>query len=261
MRDQMQKFICIGDVHAQYDLLWQALHAAGCAGRDGMPTKPVLSGRFQVVLIGDLVHPKSWKAYEELTELSPFDIQSQSHLLTAARLQIEGLRKIKLFQEAAPHAIHPILGNHDDNILRPTHVLGTSGGLKHIEFDPSKGGAHLPEDLREWMSGFLRELRIKGLQFAHVSPLPNHHYYDDFFYSDKSHKQWFKESPYYVPRSGLEFGVYGHTQTEGIHVLRDEEEDTPLLAMIDALSARQYLEIFYNPAQDPALRGLNIISF
>lgn len=257
----MHKFICIGDVHADFNLLWEALRAASCMTADFLPTPPVMAGRYQVVIIGDLVHPKNQQNYERLTGLKPFDSRDQEHLLIAAREQIKPLERLKAYQEAAPHAIHIILGNHDANVLDPTHVLGTSGGLRHVEFDPKKGGAHFPAHLAEWFNTFPREIRIGTLQFAHVSPMPAHQYYDDLFYSDRSTKKWFRETPEYVEMAGLSFGVYGHTQLEGGIYLHRGEQDQPLFAMIDALPSREYLEVLYNEAAAPANQSISAVLF
>lgn len=140
----MHKFIAIGDVHAEWDTFWEALRAASCVDADGLPTPPVRLGRYQVVVIGDLVHPKSPEAYTRLTGCDPFDMNDEDHRLIAAREQVRQLEKLQRYQAAAPHAVHVILGNHDDAVLDPRFVLGTSGGLKHVEFDPEHGGLLLP---------------------------------------------------------------------------------------------------------------------
>lgn len=257
----MHKLIAIGDIHADWENFWDALRAANCATHDRLPTTPVQSGFFQVILIGDLVHPKNLSAYLKLTGLPEFDPTNPEHLRIAADKQIESLEQIRAYHLAAPHAVHIILGNHDDAVINPEFVLGTSGGLVHAEFDPKKGGVELPENLRTWMQQFPRELRVGNIQFTHVSPLPNHLYYDDLFYSDRSSKRWFKETPEYVEMAGLDFGVYGHTQVDkGIHIHRDSQQ-VPQFALIDALHTREYLEIIFVPDETPALKSVNIIPF
>lgn len=257
----MHKFIAIGDVHADYDLMWEALRAASCLDANFMPTPPVQSGLYQVVLIGDLIHPKNQQAYNRLTALEHFDYRDQEHLLLAAREQIRQLERLRRYQEAAPHAVHILLGNHDENAVRPTHVLGTSGGLRHVEFDPSRGGVHLPAHLAEWIGGFPRELRVGNVQFAHVSPLPAHQFYDDLFYTDRSTKRWFRETPEYVEMAGLDFGVYGHTQMEGGIYLHQDDGGQHRFAMIDALHAREYLELLYDEQRTQPLSGINPVLF
>lgn len=253
----MQKFIAVGDIHADWDGLWDALRAASCVDAAGQPTPPVRSGLYQVVLIGDLVHPKNEGAYERLTGVARFDPRNPDHLFLAARAQVRHLEGLRAFQEAAPHAVHILLGNHDDAVLTTSHVLGTSSGLIHVEFDPEYGGLHLPEHLRAWMESFPRELRVGSVQFAHVSPLPAHTHYDDLFYSDASAKRWFRDSPEYVKMAGLTFGVYGHTQIEG-GILLDHAAG---LAMIDTLPARQYLELLLDPVQPEPVRSARAMPF
>ena len=259
----MHKFIAIGDVHAEWDTFWEALRAASCVDAEGLPTPPVRLGRYQVVLIGDLVHPKSPQAYARLTGCDPFDMNDEDHRLIAAREQVRQLEKLQRYQAAAPHAVHVILGNHDDAVLDPRFVLGTGGGLKHVEFDPEHGGLLLPPPLHGWMSHFPRELRVGRLHFAHVSPLPAHLYYDDLFYSDRSAKTWFRETPDYVDMAGLVFGVYGHTKTDGGVLLHSDEGGHPRFAIIDALTEREYLEVLYDADADAEapLRGVSVVPF
>lgn len=257
----MHKIIAIGDVHAEWETLWEALRAASCLDAEGLPTLPVRAGRYQVVLIGDFVHPKSAQGYARLIGGEPFDPADPEHLYLAAREQVRQLEALRRFHEAAPHAIHLLLGNHDDAALRPEILLGTSGGLSHPEFDPAHGGVALPPQLQEWMSGFPRELRLGRVQFAHVSPLPGHFFYDDLFYSDHSSKRWFRESPDYVRMAGLDFGVYGHTQVEGGILIQHDEEGRPLLAVIDALGSREYLELMYAGEESQPLRSVGAVPF
>ncbi|WP_019587151.1 metallophosphoesterase [Deinococcus apachensis] len=253
----MQKFIAVGDVHADWDGLWAALRAASCVDAAGRPTAPVQAGLYQVVLIGDLVHPKNEGAYERLTGLARFDPRNPDHLFLAAREQVRHLEELRAFQAAAPHAVHILLGNHDAAVLTTSHVLGTGSGLVHVEFDPNHGGVHLPEHLRAWMKDFPRELRVGSVQFAHVSPLPAHTHYDDLFYADPSTKRWFRDSPEYVKRADLSFGVYGHTQVGGGILLNEAAG----LAMIDALPARQYLELLLDPAELEPVRAVRAMPF
>ncbi|BDP42666.1 metallophosphoesterase [Deinococcus aetherius] len=253
----MRKFIAVGDVHADWEGLWGALRAASCVDAHFRPTPPVQAGLYQVVLMGDLVHPKRVRDYERLTGLPRFHPRDPEHLLLAAREQVGHLERLRAYQAAAPHAVHILLGNHDDAVLDPRLVLGTSGGLVHVEFDPAHGGQALPDDLRGWMGGFPRELRVGSVQFAHVSPLPAHAYYDDLFYADPSAKRWFRETPEYVRRAGLSFGVYGHTQPGG-GILLDREAG---FAVIDALPEREYLEMLLDPALPEPVQGVRAVPF
>ncbi|WP_221090139.1 metallophosphoesterase [Deinococcus aquaedulcis] len=253
----MRKFLAFGDVHADFDTLWAALRAASCVDGSGQPTPPVLAGLYQVILIGDLVHPKNEREYSRLTGVPRFDPRNPDHLFLAAREQVKHLERLKAYQAAAPHAIHIILGNHDDAVLNTSYMLGTSGGLIHAEFDPEHGGLHLPDHLAAWMRTFPREIRVGGVQFAHVSPLPAHAYYDDLFYADHSSKRWYKQSPEYVQMAGLAFGVYGHTQMEGGILLPEEHP----FAMIDALQSREYLELMLDPTQDHPVQNVRAAPF
>ncbi|GGL83611.1 metallophosphoesterase [Deinococcus aerolatus] len=253
----MHKFMAFGDVHADFETLWAALRAASCVDGSYLPTAPVQSGLFQVVIIGDLVHPKSERDYTRLTGQQDFDTHNPEHLLLAARRQAAQLERLRTYQAAAPHAVHILLGNHDDAVLNGSYILGTSGGLVHLEFDPGHGGVLLPEHLRTWMGGFPRELRVGAVQFAHVSPLPAHTHYDDLFYGDRSTKHWFRDTPEYVAMSGLEFGVYGHTQIEDGILL----DGVHRFAMIDALHAREYLELMIDESGAAALQAVRAVPF
>lgn len=259
----MFKFIAVGDVHADWAGLWAALRAASCVTPGGLPTPPVQAGVYQVVLMGDLVHPKNERDYARLigpSSLGPggrFDPRDPDHLARAAREQVAQLERLRAYQLAAPHAVHLLLGNHDDAALNGNHMLGTASGLVHVEFDPEHGGVPLPEPLRAWMRAFPRELRVGSVQFAHASPLPAHSHYDDFFYADAGAKRWFRDTPDYVRMAGLSFGVYGHTQPGG-GILLDEAAG---FAMIDALADREYLELLLDPASPQPLRGVRVLPF
>jgi hypothetical protein len=233
------KVIALGDVHASFPLLWEALRASYAAGDDGLPTAPVREGRYRVVLIGDLVHPKNFEAYEELTGLDGFDHRDPGHLQSAAEAQLEGLYQLKRYADAGNGNVTVLLGNHDAAAVHRTHLLGTSTGLKHAEFDPRHGGTELPEDLAAWMRSWPRSLNLDGVHFAHAGPTPGMASYDDFFYGDADPKTWWRAKPHLVRAAGHSFGVYGHTpMPHGIHV-NDEEG----FAMIDALEHGEYLEV------------------
>ncbi|MBB5235608.1 metallophosphoesterase [Deinococcus budaensis] len=253
----MFKFIAVGDVHADWAGLWAALRAASCVTPGGLPTPPVQAGVYQVVLLGDLVHPKNERDYARLIGTARFDPGDPDHLARAARAQVTQLERLRAYQLAAPHAVHVLLGNHDDAVLNLTHLLGTGSGLVHVEFDPDHGGVPLPGHLRAWMQTFPRELRVGSVHFAHVSPLPAHTHYDDFFYADAGAKRWFRDTPDYVRMAGLSFGVYGHTQLGG-GILLDEASG---FAMIDALADREYLELLLDPARPQPLQGVRALPF
>ena len=63
--------------------------------------------------------------------------------------------------------------------------------------------------------------------------------FDDFFYHDPDTKRWWRDKPELVQQCGHRFGVYGHTvMPDGIYLERAYG-----FAMIDALSAHEYLEL------------------
>lgn len=253
----IRKFIAIGDVHADYDTMWAALRAASCVDSAGQPTPPLKQGLYQVVFIGDLVHPKSLGEYAHLTGLSEFDPSNAEHLFSAALAQVRQLEKLRAFQEAAPQSVHFVLGNHDDGILYHRYLLSTAGGLTHNEFDPDHGGVLLPDHLKQWFGSFVRELRVGRVQFAHVGPLPAFAYYDDLFYTDKAPKHWWKNTPEYVMMADLAYGVYGHTQMYGgIHI-----DEASCFAMIDALTDREYLELMIDPSQHNPVLSARAVPF
>ena len=235
----MVKVIAIGDVHTDWGLLYGALKASFAMDAHGNPTPPVLDGRYRVILMGDLVHPKTTVRYEELTGREGYDFRNPDHLKSASRAQTRELYKIKEFVEKSGGNVEIILGNHDDAALEHKFLLGNAMGVIHAEFDPSKGGTPLPEDLQEWIRTFQRYIRIKGVHFSHAGPLPGMMYFDDFFYNDRDSKHWWHEKPFYVKDAGHAFGVYGHTVMKDGIVLDLESG----FAMIDALEKRQYLEM------------------
>ncbi len=253
----MYKFIAIGDVHADWGALWAALRASYAADAQGNPTDPLRAGHFQVVLVGDLVHPKSHADYARLAGRPDFDFANSDHLFLAARAQVQQLERLRAFTEAARGNVHILLGNHDDAVLHTSYLLGTGGGIVHTEFDPERGGVYLPEHLRTWFGTFARELRVGNLQFAHVGPLPSMGFYDDLFYSDHTHKKWWREQPELVRATGLRFGVYGHTQMQGGIYIHESGD----FAMIDALSQREYLEIIARPELEQPVTSYRVAPF
>jgi hypothetical protein len=235
----MLKIIAIGDVHADWAKLWAALRAAYVADQSNQPSSAVLTGRYQVILMGDLVHPKDEHVYEDLTGRIPFDFDNPDHLRAAARAQVRDLYKFKKFQEAAGGNVTVLLGNHDQNALDHKHQLGTATGITHNEFNPKHGGVALPDDLAAWIQSWPTSQVIEGLHFSHAGPTPGMASFDDFFYGDSDSKNWWRNKGWMVKAAGYRFGVYGHTMMpEGIFVNQREG-----YAMIDALDRRQYLEI------------------
>ncbi|MFX7648141.1 hypothetical protein ABTJ47_19690, partial [Acinetobacter baumannii] len=84
----------------------------------------LLSGKTYLVLLGDLVHPKTPRDYERLTGLSPYDPSDPTHLRLAAGAQIRELFRLKAFQEAAQGQVTILLGNHDEAVLKGEPILG-----------------------------------------------------------------------------------------------------------------------------------------
>ena len=236
----MIKVVAIGDVHGMWPELWRVLKASAAATPQYEPSPAVIEGRVQIVCVGDLVHYKDERGYENAVGVEPYDPENPDHLRRAARAQIRELYRFKRFVEAAQGNVGVILGNHDEAALDHRYELSTRGGLRHVEFDPGKGGEALPDDLAEWFGTFRREIVFHGVQFAHAGPTPGMQHFDDFFYHDTDTKTWWYEKPDLVRQSGHRFGVYGHTvMRDGIYVDREHG-----FAMIDALSHLQFLEMF-----------------
>lgn len=236
----MIKVVAVGDVHGMWAELWRVLKASAAATAQYEPSPAVIDGRVQVVCMGDLVHYKDERGYENAVGVEPYDPSDPDHLRRAARAQIRELYRFQRYVEAAAGNVRVILGNHDESAVDHRYELSTRGGLTHVEFDPSKGGESLPNDLMAWFKSFTREVTFHGVQFAHAGPTPGMQQFDDFFYHDPDTKTWWYEKPDLVRQSGHRFGVYGHTvMRDGIYVDREHG-----FAMIDALPHLQFLEMF-----------------
>ena len=235
----MIKVVAVGDVHGMWAELWRVLKASAAATPTYEPSDALVSGRLQVVCVGDLVHYKDERAYANAVGVEPYDPNDPDHLRRAARAQIRELVRFKRFCDAAEGNVRVILGNHDDAALRHRYELSTRGGLRHVEFDPEQGGVPLPDDLAEWFASFPREVVHHGVQFAHAGPTPGMQEFDDFFYHDPDTKRWWYEKPELVRQAGHRFGVYGHTvMKDGVYV--DVEHR---FAMVDALARNQFFEM------------------
>lgn len=249
----MPRIVAIGDVHAEYGKLWQALRHAGAADAQYQPTPALQTGQLRVVLLGDLVHPKTRQGYTRLTGLEPYDARNPEHLQRASREQVRALRRIQQFAERSGGFVVVLRGNHDQAALDHKFLLGNASGIEHAEFDPERGGAPLPAPLAEWLGGLPKEFVIDGIHFAHVGPAPWLQEYDDMFYQSKEPKQWWFTHPDYLARSGYRFGVYGHTvMKKGIRVFGEHR-----FALIDALDLGQYLEL--TPLPDSV--GWQVVQF
>jgi len=234
----MIKVIALGDVHAEFERMWAALRSAYAADEQGLPTPPVREGRYRVVLLGDLVHPKTLEGYRRLTGLVDYNDRDPEHLRRAAMAQVGELLRVKRYLEAAKGHAVIVLGNHDYAALTHELLLGNAYGIEHREFDPAYGGHELPPGVASWIQGWPLAHEILGVQFAHAGPTPWLQSYDAFFYQSREAKTWWRERPEYVRRSGYRFGVYGHTPVDEIVV--DMEKG---FALVDALDRGQYLEL------------------
>ncbi len=235
----MIKVIAVGDIHGQWAEMWRALRSALAADKMCRPTAPVIEGRFQVVIIGDLVHYKDFDTYAQMVGEEYYDPHDPAQLKRAAKAQLRELYRFKSYVDEAQGNVTVILGNHDEDALDHKYNLSTRGGLEHNEFNEKKGGIAIPDDLRDWIRDFPREKCFYDVQFAHAGPLPGMQYFDDFFYHDSDPKHWWYKKPEYVEQAGHRFGVYGHTvMQEGVYVDKKHR-----FAMIDALSHHQFFEM------------------
>ncbi len=235
----MIKLVAIGDVHAAFDKLWAALRAASAADAHDRPTPALREGRIRVVLLGDLVHPKTQAAYAALTGLPNYDFTNPAHLRAAARAQVAELLRLKQFVAEAGGNVVVLLGNHDHAAVHHDVLLGNAHGIEHREFDPGYGGTPLPPGLANWILAFPSEYELKGVHLAHVGPLPWMNTYDAFFYQSDDAKTWWQRTPDYVARAGYRLGIYGHTSVE--EILVDEAHG---LVLADALERNQFFEVF-----------------
>jgi hypothetical protein len=233
------KVIAIGDVHGMWAELWRVLKATSACTPAYEPSDALLSGRYQVVCVGDLVHYKDERAYAVAVGAEEYDVGDPGHLRRAAKAQIRELYRFKDFVDKTDGNLRVILGNHDEAAALHTYELGTRGGLKHLEFDAERGGVEIPDDLKAWFATFPRQVEHYGVHFAHAGPTIGMQHFDDFFYHDVDTKTWWYEKPGLVKQAGHRFGVYGHTvMKEGVYV--DKEHG---IAMIDALGHKQFLEM------------------
>lgn len=232
----MIKVVAIGDLHANFAIMWRMLRVGGCLDDQLSPTPPVQDGRFRVVLMGDLVHPKTLADYQRITGFDDYDPRNPMHLRQAAKAQLRELYKLKRYTDLAGGHATILMGNHDHAVLTQSYVLGNAH-LDHREFHPEHGGLELPDDIRQWLENFPMQLNLFGVNFAHVGPVAWLQSYDDLFYSSREPKDWWINNPDYVTRMGYRYGVYGHiAQPQGI-LLEDE------LAMIDAIDTGEFLEL------------------
>lgn len=205
------RLIVIGDIHAQVAKFWLLLRDAGLADQDHQPTTALASGDVRLVLLGDLVHPKTRTHYAELIGESSFDEYHPPHVERAEQAEEAFLRAVKAFCDAAGH-VTILLGNHDHNALTGDEGVLRSDDLAHLEWRPS--GRNLPADLQAWLETWPTELVVGDVHFAHVGPKPEHNRYDTRFYLE-NRRDWILEDRDFLAETPYRFGVYGHTPVRG----------------------------------------------
>ena len=125
------------------------------------PPRRSLDGRFQVVVMGDLVHYKDFETYARAVGEEYYDPKNPEQLKRAAKAQIRELYRFKRYVDKAQGNVTVILGNHDEAASRCTYNLSTRGGLSHDEFRRGKGRpGSMPQDLAEWLQSFVREHQL-----------------------------------------------------------------------------------------------------
>jgi hypothetical protein len=203
----------VGDIHAQEAKLWRILREAGLADADRRPTaRLAASGDATLVLLGDLVHPKSRARYAALLGQSDYDEHDPVQVRAAEQAQEAFLRSVQDFATQAER-LHVIVGNHDANAIDATQGPLRSDDVGHMEWRPQLGGM-LPDDLRIWIASWPREVILGGVHLAHVGPLPEHNQFDDAFYIEQR-RRWIYGDDDPVAERGYQLGVYGHTPVRG----------------------------------------------
>lgn len=219
------RIVVVGDIHAQERKLWTMLDEAGLStlptGREigkrnpgRKPTHALTEGGTHLVLLGDVVHPKSRERYAELIGAERFDEFDPRQLAAAQRAQEEFLDRLKAFFDAcASGAVTILLGNHDANAIDASQGPLRTDDVAHLEWKQGYGDP-LPPHLASWMATWPREHVVHSLHFAHVGPKPEHNVYDTSFYVDNRRK-WIYEDVDYLEGTPYAFGFYGHTPVRG----------------------------------------------
>lgn len=208
----MNRVVVVGDIHAQVAKFWHILSDAGLLTETCAPSPELVSGDAQLVLLGDLVHPKTRAHYAELIGETRFDEYLPAHILRAEQKEESFLRAIKAFCEAASGHVTLLLGNHDHNALTGEEGVLRTDDLPHLEWGPS--GRALPGDLALWLASWPSERVIGGVHFAHVGPRPEHNRYDTGFYLE-NRRNWILEDHDFIAETPYRLGVYGHTPVRG----------------------------------------------
>lgn len=208
----MTRVVVVGDIHAQVKKFWQILRDAGLLTESCTPTPEFVAGDLELILLGDLVHPKSREHYAELIGESRFDEHDPDHIERAERQEEKFLRAVKAYADASAGHVTLLLGNHDHNALTGAEGVIRSDDLAHLEWHPS--GRRLPSDLEAWLATWPSERVIEGVHFAHVGPNPEHNRYDASFYLE-NRRAWILEDRDFIAETPYRFGVYGHTPVRG----------------------------------------------
>ncbi len=208
------RLVVIGDIHVQSEKLWQMLREAGLADEQNRPTDAMRDDSTQLVLLGDLVHPKSRQRYADLINVRRYDEYNPRHLARAELAQERFLREVKGFQDRVPGGRMVILmGNHDYNAVTPEQGPLRTDDVSHLEWKPGYGGELDPE-MRDWVRSWPHEFMFEGLHLAHVGPLPKHNTYDQAFYLE-NRRGWLQEDRDFFEGTPYRLGVYGHTPVRG----------------------------------------------
>lgn len=194
--------------------LWRMLREAGLADEGRRPTPELLAEGVQLVLLGDMVHPKSRERYADLINVRRYDEYNPRHLERAEKAQVDFLRDVKGFQDRLPAGRMTILmGNHDFNAVHPDQGPLRTDDVSHLEWKAGYG-AELDPMLRDWILSWPYELVIDGVHLAHVGPLPEHNTYDNGFYLE-NRRRWIYEERDFLEGTPYRLGVYGHTPVRG----------------------------------------------
>jgi len=190
------------------------LDEAGLRDPDGGPSATLREGSTQLVLLGDLVHPKSRVRYAELAGEDQYDEFDPEQLARVEQAQEQFLRRVAAFLAPLPDGIATILlGNHDYNVVTPEQGPLRSDDITHLEWKPGYGNP-LPADLAAWIASWPREWVIDDVHFAHVGPEAQHNVYDTDFYL-QNRRRWIYEDVDALRGTPYRFGVYGHTPVRG----------------------------------------------
>lgn len=194
--------------------LWRMLREAGLADEGRRPTPELLADGVKLVLLGDLVHPKSRERYADLINVRRYDEYNPRHLERAEKAQVDFLRDVKGFQDRLPQGRMTILmGNHDFNAVHPDQGPLRTDDVSHLEWKAGYGG-ELDPTVSDWILTWPRELIIDGIHLAHVGPLPEHNTYDNGFYLE-NRRRWIYEERDFLEGTPYRLGVYGHTPVRG----------------------------------------------